>query len=274
MSAAATTITHRYYATEKSHFKELDLYIPPMANAKSPLLVFIHGGAWRSEDKADHAPLAEALVAHGFPVAVINYRLSLRDEKNKEAPPAVQHPLHIQDCKEAIEYLVHQHHGDKRYDPAQLYLIGHSAGAHIAMMLTLDPEYCCYATTQKVIAGVIGAQGIYDLALLLRKCPSYDFVPQAFGNDPSLYAAASPVTKQPAHHSDDLPPMLVVHSLEDTLVDVDQAHAMVDHLKAIGAASQVQLETENVKLDHYEMLYSKSFVDEIVAFVNRNSSLQ
>ena len=69
-------ITHRYYTNEKTQFKELDLYIPSDNNnsAKSPLLVFIHGGAWRSEDKADHVPLAQQLVAHGFPVALINYR--------------------------------------------------------------------------------------------------------------------------------------------------------------------------------------------------------
>ena len=69
-------ITHHYYTNEKTQFKELDLYIPSDNNnsAKSPLLVFIHGGAWRSEDKADHVPLAQQLVAHGFPVALINYR--------------------------------------------------------------------------------------------------------------------------------------------------------------------------------------------------------
>ena len=55
-------------------YKELDLYVPPEATDKSPLLVFIHGGAWRTEDKAEHAPLALALAARGFPVAAINYR--------------------------------------------------------------------------------------------------------------------------------------------------------------------------------------------------------
>ncbi|KAI9258143.1 Alpha/Beta hydrolase protein [Phascolomyces articulosus] len=273
-----TKTTHHYYTHEKSHFKELDLYIPSSATEKSPLLVFIHGGAWRSEDKADHAPLAQALVAHGFPVALINYRLSLYkdDEKDKHIQPQVQHPMHIQDSKEAIDYLIYQQHRmfpeneSYPYDPSNVYLIGHSAGAHIAMMLTLDPAY--YGGNKeeerKLVSGVIGAQGIYDLNLLFQKFPNYDFVPQAFGTDISRYVDASPVSKQPTITTDQLPEMLVVHSLDDTLVDIGQAETMMDHLKNNIHVPHVLLETTRVKGDHYDMLYSKEFIDSIVEFVN------
>ncbi|KAI8140438.1 Alpha/Beta hydrolase protein [Fennellomyces sp. T-0311] len=242
-------ISSHFYSDQKSTFKELDLYIPPEATDKSPLLVFIHGGAWRSEDKAEHAPLAQALAARGFPVAAINYRLSVRNDEY------VQHPTHIQDAKEAIDHLKRNRLGP--YDPARMYLIGHSAGAHIAMMLVLDPM------VETQVAGVIGAQGIYDLSLLLKTFPSYDFVAQAFGEDASKYAGASPVSKTP--HSS-VPPVLVIHSLEDELVDLPQANAMVDHLKAIGAAD-VRLDT-NVKGTHFVMVHAKDFVDAIVAFVS------
>lgn len=65
--------THAY-TNDPSHYKQLDLYIPHAGSSHSPLLVFVHGGAWRSEDKADHRALAEAFVARGYPVAVTNYR--------------------------------------------------------------------------------------------------------------------------------------------------------------------------------------------------------
>lgn len=66
--------THCYSLNDDSNYKQLDLYIPPGANRQTPLLVFIHGGAWRSEDKADHAVLAKGLANRGFPVATTNYR--------------------------------------------------------------------------------------------------------------------------------------------------------------------------------------------------------
>lgn len=56
-------------------YRSLDLYLPEAADRQTPLLVFIHGGAWRSEDKQDHASLADQLVQRGrFAVAVPNYR--------------------------------------------------------------------------------------------------------------------------------------------------------------------------------------------------------
>ncbi|KAG2222633.1 hypothetical protein INT45_008297 [Circinella minor] len=270
-------ITHHYYTNEKAQFKELDLYIPLNNNtiSKSPLLVFIHGGAWRSEDKADHVPLAQQLVAHGFPVALINYRLSLyeEDNKDKKLPPKVQHPMHIQDAKEAIDFLIQYGEKEACFNASKIYLIGHSAGAHIAMMLTLDPEYNCCETNQKVL-GVIGAQGIYDIDLLSQDYPDYDFVPQAFGPDRSKYSIASPVTKKPMTKK--IPAMLLVHSLDDTLINVGQANAMVNHLKDIANEKNdiknniiIELDKTSVKGDHYEMLYSKEFVDTIIHFVQK-----
>lgn len=52
--------------------------------------------------------------------------------------------------------------------------------------LLLDSTYASKA--HAYVRGVVGADGIYDLPLLLKRYPNYDFVAQAFGSDPSLYA--------------------------------------------------------------------------------------
>ena len=166
----------------------------------------------------------------------------------------VQHPAHIQDAKEAVDYLKANKLGP--YDPSRIFLIGHSAGAHIAMMLVLDPVF------ETKVAGVIGAQGIYDLNLLLKTFPSYDFVAQAFGDD--VDPSASPVTKTP---KGPVPPVLIIYSLEDELLDLAQSTVMIDHLKAIGAEN-VRLDTD-VKGTHYVMVHASDFVDAIVAFVKQ-----
>lgn len=192
-------------------------------------------------------------------------RLSLYQVEGQ--PPAVQHPAHIQDTLEAIEFLAHDPPKKNVYDPSKLYLIGHSAGGHIVTSLLLDSTYASKA--HAYVRGVVGADGIYDLPLLLKRYPNYDFVAQAFGSDPSLYADASPVTQSPEPSLMPLPPMLIVHSLEDDLLDVEQSNAMVHHLQNIGA--QVKLDT-SVKGKHYDMLYTTEFYDLVTRFVQENNS--
>lgn len=193
-------------------------------------------------------------------------RLSLCEVEGQ--PPTVQHPAHIQDTLEAIEFLAHHPPKKNVYDPSKLYLIGHSAGGHIVTSLLLDSTYASKA--HAYVRGVVGADGIYDLPLLLKTYPNYDFVAQAFGSDPSLYADASPVTQSPIPSLMPPPPMLIVHSLEDDLLDVEQANAMVHHLQNIGA--NVKLDT-SVKGKHYDMLYTNEFYDLVVRFVKDNNGV-
>ncbi|KAG0172683.1 Kynurenine formamidase [Apophysomyces sp. BC1034] len=242
--------THTFGAVDNP-FKALDIYTPRTSTERTPLLVFIHGGAWRSEDKADHADLAEDLARKGFTVAAINYRLSLHEVPDQ--PPSVQHPAHIVDSLEAVEFL---YRNPGRYDPSRIYLVGHSAGAHIAMMLVLDPTF-----KASYVRGIVGADGIYDIPLLVKTFPGYmDFIGQAFGLDKTKYLEASPVSKR----ASPIPPVLIVQSLEDTLIDVAQANAMANHLKSLNA--DVRLDT-SVNGDHYEMLKTPEFVNLVTEFV-------
>lgn len=62
------------YNSSFGTFGDLDLYSNVSANQSTPLVVYIHGGAWRTEDKQDHKQLALDFVEQGFTVAVTNYR--------------------------------------------------------------------------------------------------------------------------------------------------------------------------------------------------------
>ncbi|KAI8093133.1 Alpha/Beta hydrolase protein [Halteromyces radiatus] len=245
------------------NYGQLDLYSSPQANTKTPLLVFIHGGAWRSEDKQDHRQLALDFVNQGFTVAVTNYRLSLRE--TPEQQPKVQHPNHIQDTFEALTFLYNTP-PTLTYDKENVFLVGHSAGAHIATMLILDPQL--YSLS--FIRGIVGADGIYDLPLLLRTFPTYlDFVSQAFGPDSTTYFQASPISKTPLLSSPSslLVPTLIIHSMDDQLVDVAQANSIFHHLQSLNM--DVTLDTTSVNGDHYDMIKSQDFIITVSQYINK-----
>ena len=100
----------------------LDVFFPEKTDKPLPLIVWIHGGAWRAGSK-DRAP-AMPLLADGFAVASVTYRFS------QDAP----FPAQIEDCKAAIRWL-RAHAKELNFDPALVGVWGSSAGGHLVAML-------------------------------------------------------------------------------------------------------------------------------------------
>ena len=133
----------------------LDLF--PAAQANAPVIVFIHGGYWRSLDKSDHSFVAPALNAAGAHVVVPNYALC----------PAVSIEHITLQMARALAW-VWQHAADWGGDRTRLGLVGHSAGGHLAAMLL-----CCRwrelaasgsaDMPAQPLAGALAISGLYDL---------------------------------------------------------------------------------------------------------------
>jgi acetyl esterase/lipase len=100
----------------------LDLYLPVKAARPMPVIVFIHGGAWRTGSK-ERCP-AIVMTAQGFAVASIDYRLT--DE--------AVFPAQIYDCKGAIRW-VRAHAKEYGLDPDRIGVWGNSAGGHLVALL-------------------------------------------------------------------------------------------------------------------------------------------
>jgi acetyl esterase/lipase len=130
---------------------KLDLYLP---NKRAfPVVVFAHGGAWTSGDKALHGHLGSFLAKHGIGAALVNYRLA----------PQVRHPVPAQDLARAFAW-THQHIGAYGGDPNQLYLCGHSAGAHSASLLGTDESFLAdEGLGFEHVRGAIAISGIYKI---------------------------------------------------------------------------------------------------------------
>ena len=134
----------------------LDIYPTPHADA--PVLVFIHGGYWRSHDKADYAFLAPAFTAAGALVVIPNYALC----------PAVGIEHIARQMTRAFAW-VHRHAALYGGDPRRIVAVGHSAGAHLAaMLLGCRWKEVDAGLPPQLLAGALGISGVYDLEPLRR----------------------------------------------------------------------------------------------------------
>jgi acetyl esterase/lipase len=107
----------------------LDVYMPDGAD-DVPVVVFFHGGALRAGDRNHGYLVATRLVPLGIGVVSASYRLT----------PSVMHPAHVQDAASATAWVIKN---IARYggDPANVYVAGHSAGAYLAALLSVDPTH-------------------------------------------------------------------------------------------------------------------------------------
>ncbi|HEY5635160.1 MAG TPA: alpha/beta hydrolase [Burkholderiaceae bacterium] len=129
----------------------IDLF--PAAEARGPLLVFIHGGYWRSLEKTDFSWVAPPFLARGVNVAVIDYDL---------APAVSIREITIQVLR-AIEWLWR---GAQRYgfDPERIYVSGHSAGGHLtAMAMAAQWPRLAADLPADLVKGGVAVSGLYDL---------------------------------------------------------------------------------------------------------------
>ncbi len=177
--------------------QSLDVYAP--AEGRSPVIVFLYGGGWRSGDKAMYRFVASALAARGYATIVPDYRVY----------PTALYPDFLRDAAQAVAW-TRREIGRYGGDPCRITLMGHSAGAYIAVMLGLDRRWLAeYAVDpDRDIAGIVGLSG------------PYDFLPL---RDPELQTIFAPSgdlrTSQPiAYARGDAPPMLLAHGRIDRVV--------------------------------------------------------
>ena len=130
----------------------LDVF--PAAVTGAPVLVFIHGGYWRSLDKSDHSFVAPPFTTQGVCVVVPNYAL---------CPGTAAQPVTIPDIAlqmvKALDWTARHiaHHGG---DSRRITVAGHSAGGHLAAMLLSLP--------QGAARNALSISGLYDLHPLMH----------------------------------------------------------------------------------------------------------
>ncbi len=175
--AARERLDGRYdIAYGDTTLETLDVF--PAAAGVAPIQVFIHGGYWRALDKSDHTFMAEPFVAAGATTVLLNYQLC----------PTVTLDTIVQQVRIGIAW-VYRNAAELGGDPDRMYVSGHSAGGHLAVM-AMHPDWrAATGLPTDAIKGVFAVSGIYDLRPVLRISVNQDVrldEPMAERNSPTL----------------------------------------------------------------------------------------
>jgi arylformamidase len=162
----------------------LDIYQPEDCQS-CPIIIYIHGGTWVLGDKGGLSYKAKAFIDNNYIYVSINYRLS----------PDYQFPAHAYDVARAFSWIkknIHSYGGN----PDRIFLLGHSAGGHLAALIALDETYLAeFDLIPADISGVIGLDSAaYHLPTLFTAEPENQYLfSWAFGDNPQHWEDASPI---------------------------------------------------------------------------------
>jgi acetyl esterase/lipase len=223
----------------------LDLLLPTGATSPTPLVIWIHGGGWRTGSRAPMTTRLTDLCARGYAVASLDYRFST----------VAVWPAQIQDVKGAVRWL-RAHAGTYNLDSGRFGVWGESAGGHLASILgtsggvtsitvgniTMDLEGTVggNAGVSSRVQAVVDWYGATDF-LQMRFYPTtmnHDSATSDEGrliggpvqDNPERSATANPIT----YVTPDDPPFLVMHGTMDKTNPFNQSELLVDALDASG----------------------------------------
>lgn len=192
----------------------MDIYRPVSGN-NLPVVVFFYGGSWKSGKREWYAWVGRTLARQGVVVAVPDYRLW----------PRVRMDGFVADAARAVAF-ASAHAGQWHGNANRLFLMGHSAGAHIAALLATDRHWLNGVGMQPgKLAGFIGLAGPYDFLPLTDD----DFI-DMFGRTPAEQARSQPVN----FVDGDEPPMLLLHGQDDTTVKPSNTLSLAAKMRAHG----------------------------------------
>lgn len=184
----------------------LDVYLPKDRGARVPLVIFFYGAGWKGGSKESFEFVAASLTANGFAVIIPDYRVF----------PQVRFPAFVEDGAAAVAY-AREHADELGVDASQFFLMGHSAGAHIASLIALDPHYLGGDSS---LAGVVGLSG------------PYDFLPIESGYLLDVFPESSREQSQPINFvTADAPPMLLIHGGDDNVVKPGNSERLAERLR-------------------------------------------
>lgn len=252
------------YAKAGEHSLRLDLHIP--AAAKSPpVVLWIHGGAWRGGSKKE-VPILE-LTSRGYAIASIDYRLS----------PVAAFPAQVHDIKAAIRYL-RANCSALGIGTSKLAITGGSAGGHLAALVgvsngvkELEGNVGQNRDQSSDVDAIVVFYGASNLTTILAQSTPHGLnvrVPAL-----ELLLGGSPEAKQdlaklasPVFHVDKSdPPIVWFHGDQDPQMPISQAHEMVGAYKKLGLP--VTLEVVYGGVHGGKLFYTPEQMEQVANFL-------
>ena len=214
----------------------VDVYSPPGAKGV-PVVFWIHGGGWQAGDKSDVQLKPRAFMDRGFIFVSTNYRLL----------PHVEMGDIVRDVARAIHW-VHDHIAEYGGDPDRILIMGHSAGAQLAALVSTDDRFLkAEGLSLEIVRGCVPVDGdTYDVPAIIETAETrwrVHHLPPAtyghrkkFGDDPAKHRDFSAVTHVAGGKG--IPPFLIMHVAEHPDTGA-QAQRLADVLKEAGIPVRV-----------------------------------
>ena len=198
--------------------QRLDVYRPRHA-AKAPVLVFFYGGSWQRGSRDLYRFVGASLAAQGIVTVVPDYSIF----------PPTRFPMFVEDAARAVRF-TRDRSPQWGGDPARLVLMGHSAGAYIAAMLSFDSRWLRQVglNSQTDLAGFIGLAG------------PYDFLPIKSRTLRTIFGGANRAETQPISFvTGKEAPSLLITPWRDPLVSPENSRRMAAKVRAHGGVAEV-----------------------------------
>jgi len=238
----------------------LDLYLP--GNKDFSTIVFTYGGGWQTGSRKSVTAIGEKFQSLGFGCALLSHRLGPKDK----------FPSQIEDVAAGFAW-VKKNIAAKGGDPKRVFLMGHSSGAQLSLLLAADRQYLAkHKLTPADIAGVVGLSSPVDLeprkggkgfgdALMAGRGAD------VFSRDTAIMKNASPIQ----HITKDLPPVFLVVGDRDFPMLEGDAKAFVEKAKAINVAAAMFVAKER---DHMAVVRGviedgSPVLEQTLAFLNK-----
>lgn len=198
--------------------QRLDVYTPSR-DLPAPVVVFFYGGRWSDGAKAEYRFVGQALASRGLVAVIADYRVY----------PQVRFPAFVEDGAKAVRW-THRHVARYGGRPECMFLMGHSAGAHIAALLTLRESYLrSQDVPLTAVRGMIGLAG------------PYDFLPLTASDLKDIFAPAGDLRRtQPIRFvGGDEPPLLLMTGADDTKVKPANSINLARRVREVGGRARL-----------------------------------
>ena len=207
----------------------LDVYSPATGD-RYPVLIFVHGGGWKDFDKTLFASVAQKMLPQNLVVVIPDYTLY----------PNGDYRLMAREVAAVIAWTL-DNIASYGGDPQRVVAAGHSAGAHLVTLATLDASYLAeFGHRTEELCGLVGMSGVYDIQAQFafeqsqgRDAPVMTTVMGGRAN----FSAASPIR----YVRPGLPPILLIHGDRDETVPVSIGQDFQAALQKAGAQSTLTI---------------------------------
>jgi acetyl esterase/lipase len=253
------------YARVDGRDMGLDIHMPAGISAP-PLLVWIHGGAWRSGTKAQVPPV---FVRNGIATASVDFRQSTD----------ARFPAQVHDIKAAIRFL-RARAAEYGYRTERIAIAGSSSGGHLAALVgvtngdtVLEGTVGSYPRQSSAVQAIVSYYGASDLMTILAQSTPFGLgvrrpaLEMLLGALPDTAKDLAELASPVAHIDRSDPPLFLIHGDQDPQMPINQSHELQGAYEKAGL--DVHFDVVHGAAHGGDAFFLPEHLDKVIAFLRR-----